>query len=172
MAGTGRGRRRSESPHFVFGLESLMEAPVGVAGFQKPRFEITRSPNNNTMSASIHLEYCKATGTICPGVGVYPAVVEGEISVWECPGGYTGYSYGRCVDGQLSEVEREQWKYKVPLKVRYPHWIIHLVMDVNAGTEKPTYENIVRRWLMEDKVKLPGGVILNEETGEMKGKAR
>ena len=115
-----------------------MEVPVVVACFHKLRFEITRSPNNNPISASIHLEYCKATGTICPGVGVYPAVVECEISVWECAGRYIGYSYGRCADGQLGEVEREQWKYKAPLKVRYPRWIIHLVMDVNVGIEKAT----------------------------------
>ena len=53
--------------------------PVGVARFEKDRFEITKSPDNNPMLASVHVEYCNATGTLCGGVDLYLAVCEGEI---------------------------------------------------------------------------------------------
>ena len=68
------------------GWETLMDlthrwfmTPVGVWRFEKLRFEITKSPDNNPMLASVHLEYCNVTGTVCGGVDLYLAVGEGEI---------------------------------------------------------------------------------------------
>ena len=69
-----------------FGSETLMDrthrwlaTPVGLTRLEKLRFEITKSPGNNPMLASVHVEYCKATGTLCGGVDLYLAVCEGEI---------------------------------------------------------------------------------------------
>ena len=71
---------------FRLGLETLMDrmhrwlaTPVGVARLEKLRLEITKSPDNKPMLASVHVEYCKATGTLCGGVDLYLAVCEGEI---------------------------------------------------------------------------------------------
>ena len=116
-----------------------LAAPVGLAHFQKLRFEITKSPGNNPMLSSVYLEYCKATGVTCPGVGLYPAVAEGQISVSACPAGYTGYSYRTCADGELGEVEMDHCAYKAPTKVRYPRSSFHFVKDIPVTTEQPTY---------------------------------
>ena len=71
---------------FHLGWETAMDrthrwfmTPVGVARFEKDRFEITKSPDNNPMLASVHVEYSNATGTVCGGVDLYLAVGEGEI---------------------------------------------------------------------------------------------
>ena len=56
-----------------------LATPVGLARLEKLRLEITKSPGNNPMLASVHVDYCKATGTLCGGVDLYLAVCEGEI---------------------------------------------------------------------------------------------
>ena len=76
--------------------------PVGVS-----RLEITKSPDNNPMLASVHVEYCNATGTLCGGVDLYLAVGESEISVSWCSSGYSGYWYGVCFEGELGDVEMD-----------------------------------------------------------------
>ena len=97
-----------------FGSETLMDrthrwlaTPVGLTRLEKLRLEITKSPDNNPMLASVHVEYCNATGTLCGGVDLYLAVGEGEISVSWCPSGYSGYWYGVCFEGELGDVEMD-----------------------------------------------------------------
>ena len=77
--------------------------PVGVS-----RFEITKSPDNNPMLASVHVEYCNATGNVCGGVDLYLSVCEGEISVSWCPSGYSGYWYGVWLEVELGDVEMDE----------------------------------------------------------------
>ena len=84
-----------------------LATPVGLTRLEKLRLEITKSPDNNPMLASVHVEYCKATGTLCVGVDLYLAVGEGEISVSWCPSGYSGYWYGVCFEGELGDVEMD-----------------------------------------------------------------
>ena len=79
--------------------------PVALAGFRRYRWEVTDTGSTTTTLGSVHMAYCKATGSVCPGIGNYPSVGEGQISPSSCPEGYRGYSYRECSNGVLGEVK-------------------------------------------------------------------
>ncbi|KNB41186.1 hypothetical protein JH06_5757 [Blastocystis sp. subtype 4] len=80
--------------------------PVALAGFCRYRWQITDTDSNSLCISSIHMAYCKPTGSVCPGIGNYPSVNEGQISPSTCPEGYSGYSYREfgslCIHSYLS----------------------------------------------------------------------
>ena len=112
--------------------------------------------------------YCKALGEVCAGVDSFPAVAEGQISPGPCPDGYEGYSYRNCSNGAFGEIQTDHCTYKAPAMVRYRSGRLTLVKGTMVS-EKPSYVNIVTKWSMDDSTKLPDGLSLNEETGEISG---
>ena len=82
-----------------------ISVPVALAGFRRYRWEVTDTGSTTTTLGSVHMAYCKATGSVCPGIGNYPSVGEGQISPSSCPEGYRGYSYRECSNGVLGEVK-------------------------------------------------------------------
>ncbi|KNB41286.1 cadherin domain-containing protein, partial [Blastocystis sp. subtype 4] len=79
--------------------------PVALAGFRRYRWEVTDTGSTTTTLGSVHMAYCKPTGSVCPSIGNYPLVGEGQISPSSCPEGYSGYSYRECSGGVLGEVK-------------------------------------------------------------------
>ena len=141
--------------------------PVGLAGFRKIHYEILQA-SSVTSTGAIFTAYCKSTGAVCQGVGKYPTVGEGQISPGPCDDGFTGYSYRLCTGGSLSEIQTDKCTYKAPAMVRYRSGRLTLVKGVKMS-EKPMYRNIVTKWYLDEGVKLPAGLSLNQATGEISG---
>ncbi|KNB41182.1 hypothetical protein JH06_5778 [Blastocystis sp. subtype 4] len=83
-----------------------ISVPVALAGFRRYRWQVTDtdSYDYHLDITSIHMAYCKPTGSVCPSIDNYPSVGEGQISPSSCPEGYRGYSYRECSNGVLGEV--------------------------------------------------------------------
>ncbi|KNB41195.1 hypothetical protein JH06_5718 [Blastocystis sp. subtype 4] len=79
--------------------------PVALAGFRRYRWQVTNTASWATILSSVHMAYCKPTGSVCPSIDNYPSVNEGQISPSSCPEGYRGYSYRECSNGVLGEVK-------------------------------------------------------------------
>jgi len=144
-----------------------ISVPVALASFRKVRYEILQASTGNTIGA-MFTAYCKALGEVCAGVDSFPAVAEGQISPGPCPDGYEGYSYRNCSNGAFGEIQTDHCTYKAPAMVRYRSGRLTLVKGTMVS-EKPSYVNIVTKWSMDDSTKLPDGLSLNEETGEISG---
>ena len=113
--------------------------------------------------------YCKASGAVCPGIGQYPAVAEGQISPALCEEGFLGYAYRNCTNGELGEVQTDKCIYKAPEDLHYKSARFTFVKGTASTTDVPTYRNIVTVWHLEEGVSLPAGLSLNEKTGEISG---
>ena len=113
--------------------------------------------------------YCKTSGAVCPGVGDYPSVGEGQISPSSCAEGYRGYSYRQCSGGVLGEIKTDKCIMKPPTNARYVPSRNVFVMDTKVTTGVPSVRNIVTRWYIDDGVFLPDGLSLNSQTGEISG---
>ena len=77
---------------------------------------------------SLELLFCKSVGKVCPGVGEYPAVGDGQVSPALCPTGFRGYAYRNCTDGVLGEVQMDRCLYKEPENLRYKDTSLQLVV--------------------------------------------
>ena len=146
------------------------DIPVALAGFRLYRWEITvlAAPNRYDIN-SMFMMYCKASGAVCPAIGNYPSVVEGQISPSSCPEGYKGYSYRECIGGVLGEIKMDKCALKAPSKAQYSHSRYQFVKDIKASTGLPTVRGIVTKWYIDTGVLLPQGLTLNEQTGEISG---
>ena len=146
-----------------------LAVPVALASFRKYRWEVTVTSYSTTSIGTIHSAYCQATGSVCPAIGNYPSVGEGQISAAGCPDGYRGYSYRTCSGGVLSDIQTDMCTHKLPAMVRYRSSRFTFVMGTSVTTATPTYRNIVTRWYIDTGVSLPAGLTLNESTGEITG---
>ena len=142
--------------------------PVGLAGFRKVRYEILQM-SSTTNAGALAVAYCKASGDVCPGIDFYPSVAEGQISPGPCEEGLTGYSYRTCTNGVLSEVQTDKCIYKAPTSARYRSVRYQFVKGTQSTTEKPFSRSIITHWYLDVGVKLPAGLTLNEQTGEISG---
>ena len=149
-------------------VKPQISVPVALAGFRKIRYEVLQA-SGTTSVGSMFTAYCKASGSVCPRIGNYPSVAEGQISPGGCPNGYSGYSYRMCTGGTLGEVNNEHCEYNAPSRLRYRQNRFAFVMGVAASTGKPSYRNIVTRWYIDEGVELPAGLTLDETTGELSG---
>ena len=144
--------------------------PVGIAGFRYFRFKVDDTASSIVYVSSYMLLYCKPTGTgLCPAIGDYPSVGEGEISPAGCEEGYRGYSYRTCVNGQLGEINNQYCTQKVPDKLLYDASIYNLILGTNVHIPTPTYLNIISEFYMAENTFLPNGLTLNSKTGEITG---
>ncbi|CBK20967.2 uncharacterized protein [Blastocystis hominis] len=144
--------------------------PVGIAGFKQLKYEVDVPANGVVSFSSIMLQYCKPSGTgVCPGIGDYPSVGEGEISPASCEEGYRGYSYRTCSNGQLGEINNKYCVQKIPAKMLYKSGRFDLIKDVEAHIDAPKYENIIEEFYLAENTFLPTGLELNAKTGEITG---
>ena len=149
---------------------SAWGVPLGIAGFKQLKYEVDVPANSEVSFSSIMLQYCKPSGTgVCPGIGDYPSVGEGEISPASCEEGYRGYSYRTCSNGQLGEINNQYCTQKVPDKLLYDKSIYNLVYGTKVVIPKPTYLNIIEEFSLNEGVQLPLGLQLNAQTGEITG---
>ena len=149
---------------------SAWSVPLGIIGFRQLRFEIDDTASSTVYVSSYILQYCKPSGSgVCPGIGDYPSVGEGEISTSTCEYGYDGYSYRECSNGQLGEIMNENCIQKIPSGLEYDASIYNLIMDTNIYIAAPTYQNIIEEFYLAENTFLPAGLILNSQTGEITG---
>ena len=146
-----------------------ISVPVALAGFRRYRWEVTDTGSTTTSLGSIHMAYCKASGSVCPGIGNYPSVGEGQISPSSCETGYRGYSYRECSGGVLGEVKTDHCSKRPPMNASYRPSQNRFVMGTAVTTGVPSVRNIVDRWYIDEGVTLPNGLSLNAQTGEISG---
>ena len=146
--------------------------PVGIAGFRQIRFQVDVPADSYVYVSSYILQYCKPSGSgVCPAVGEYPSVGEGEISPAECERGYRGYSYRTCTNGQLGEINKQYCVQKVPSRLTYDARMYNVIIGVNTHINAPRYSNIIEEFYLAENTVLPTGLVLNSKTGEITGVA-
>ena len=149
---------------------SAWSVPLGIAGFKQLRFEVDNTASSTVYVSSYILQYCKPSGSgVCPGVGDYPSVGEGEISPASCEEGYRGYSYRTCSGGVLGEIKTENCVQKIPAGLEYDSSMYNLIMGTNVYIAAPTYQNVIEEFYLAEGTSLPDGLTLNSQTGEITG---
>ena len=149
---------------------STWPVPLGIAGFDKLRFQVDDAASYTVYISSYMLLYCKPSGSgIYPGVGDYPPVGEGEISPNSCEEGYRGYSYRTCTNGRLGEINNQYCTQKIPDKLVYDASSYTLVLGTKVNILKPKFVNIIEEFYMAENTFLPAGLMLNTQTGEISG---
>ena len=157
-------RQNFTSRHFV-----SFAAPLGMMPFTFLRISVDSPAAVSPSIASLQLLYCKSSGRVCPGVGEYPAVSEGQVSPALCPVGSSGYAYRECRDGQLSEVKLDRCVFKAPENLRYETAIANVVVGTSVVIGPPLFDNVIMRFYMNDNATLPRGLSLNEQSGVISG---
>lgn len=151
-------------------VPNVADVPLGIARFKQFRVEVDAPGNGLMVFNAFVFRYCKPSGAgICPGVGNYPAVGEGQISPSTCGEGFRGYSFRNCTNGELSEVDNSHCIYKVPVNLAYSSDRLTLVKDVFFKSEAPTYSNIIVEFYLDTNVNLPDGLSLDPTTGVISG---
>ena len=144
---------------------------VGMVGYHTYKFVVESEPAEAALIDAFLFRYCKATGTVCPGIDEYPAVAEGQLSPAVCPYGFTGYLYRLCQDGQLSDVHSERCLYKLPQNLTYGVESVTLVKDVEMEPLTPSFVNLIQYFNVSEVVDslLPAGLTLDPMTGVISG---
>ncbi|KAK8797782.1 hypothetical protein WA171_005313 [Blastocystis sp. BT1] len=138
--------------------------PLALAGFPHYRWQLT-STGSNSSFASLHLAYCKPTGSFCSGEGDYPSVADGQISPALCP---SGYSYRQCTNGVLGPIIGVDCSSPPPSFLHYSSNSYLFILRQYASTGIPSFINTVQRWYLSSQT-LPDGLILDSLTGEIHG---
>lgn len=145
------------------------QAPLAILGFRHFRFEVDDPASTAPYIVSFLFRVCMSRGTLCPAVGDFPAVAEGEMSPAECDYGYSGYAYRLCQNGTLSEVHTDRCTPKVPDYLTYAKERFIFYRDLPSTTGKPSFENLIDQFYLKEGDQLPEGLVLNNRTGEIEG---
>lgn len=143
--------------------------PNGIIGYKDFRLEIVgvEYPTGFTID-ELEFAYCAASGNLCPGVGDYPSVAEGEISVSTCPQYYDGYSYRECKNQQLGEVKLDRCSKFAPSKLEFAEPIYTVYVNAEVTGITPTVFGLVDDYQILPE--LPEGLSFNTKTGSVVGK--
>ena len=177
LYGTVQSQSQSIKLHEVFGestksrIRTYYDVPAGLMKFSGFRWQLNVLPGAGTIPSltEITMMYCKASGEVCPGVDEFPSVVEGQISPSVCGEGMTGYSYRECSGGVLGEVRMDNCSYLEPENIRYQSTRYEFVRDIPVETDKPTYDNFIMNWYVENNAVLPEGLKIDNATGVISG---
>ena len=147
------------------------DVPLGIAGFKEYRYVVDVPANYASSFNAFLFKYCKpASSGVCPAIGNYPSVGEGQISPSECPYGYRGYSFRTCTNGVLSDVDNSNCQPKVPADLHYATDRFVFVKDTAVQSDAPTYMNIIDEFYLDTNVNLPAGLTLDAKTGVISGR--
>ena len=144
-------------------------ATLGIIGFQSLRFVLDAHLAAEPRFAAFVTLNCRVQGDVCPAVGEYPAVAEGQVSPAFCPEGYEGYAYRLCRNGRLGEVQTDRCAMRPPEDLSYGLDTIVFVKGVQNASPAPTYEYIVQEFYLDDHVVLPPGLALDPASGRIAG---
>ena len=152
-------------------VRTYYDVPAGLMKFTSFRWQLDVLPGAGTIPSltEIIMMYCKTNGEVCPGDDEFPSVVEGQISPSVCGEGMTGFSYRECSGGVLGEVRMDNCSYLAPENIRYQSTRYTFVRDIPVETDRPTYDNIVMNWYVENNAVLPEGLKLDNATGVIYG---
>ena len=150
-------------------LPSFQSVPVGAVGFREFRWELTRAVAMSHRLLSIAFYYCRTSGIVCPAMGDFPAVSDGQISPALCEEGFVGYRYKECHGGQFGETRTEKCFYRVPESLAYGSNAMEFVLNVPSQSVRPTFQYLVKRFTMDSGQILPLGLQLNSSTGVIEG---
>lgn len=151
-------------------IPNAAAVPLGIARFREFKYVVDAPGNGLVVINAFVFRYCKPSGAgICPAVGNYPAVGEGQISPSTCEEGFRGYSFRNCTNGELSEIDNRHCIYKVPVNLAYSSDRFTLVKDVFFKSEAPSYSNIIVEFYLDTNVNLPEGLTLDATTGVISG---
>ena len=149
---------------------NVWSVPLGIAGFNKLKFQVDSTASYTVYVSSYMLLYCKPSGSgICPGIDDYPPVAEGEISPASCGEGYRGYSYRTCSNGSLGGINNQYCTQKLPDKLLYDSDIYNIILGTKVYINKPEYVNLIEEFYLNENTFLPAGLTLNTKTGEISG---
>ena len=150
---------------------STWPIPLAIAGFKEFKFQVDDTASSSVYVGSYVMEYCQRSGAnVCPGIGDFPPVTEGEISPSACEDGFRGYAYRQCTNGQLSEIKTDMCEYKLPDHLAYPKSLYTFVIDLDLQTDVPTYQNRITEFYMQEDTPLPSGLSLDPITGVISGR--
>ena len=143
--------------------------PNGIIGYKDFHLDWmnVQRPTGFTID-EIEFGYCPGSGPMCPGVGDYPAVHQGELSVSTCPQFYDGYSYRECNGQMLGEVKLDRCKKYAPQSLTFEEPIITVYVDANVNAFKPTVFGLVDDFQIMPQ--LPEGFTFDVKTGTIGGK--
>ena len=145
------------------------ETPLGMIPFDSLKLTVDSGAITAPSITSLELLFCKSVGKVCPGVGEYPAVGDGQVSPALCPTGFRGYAYRNCTDGVLGEVQMDRCLYKEPENLRYKDTSLQLVVGTVVKVEPPKYDNLITVFYLNDNSTLPQGLQLDSTTGAITG---
>ena len=147
----------------------VQKVPNGIIGYKDFYLEWmnVQRPTGFTVD-EIEFGYCPGSGPICPGVGDYPAVAQGEISVSTCPQFYDGYSYRECNGHQLGEVKMDHCTKFAPQSITFDEPIITVYVNAEVKAFKPTVFGLVDDFQILPQ--LPSGFTFDTKTGTIGGK--
>ncbi|KNB41317.1 hypothetical protein JH06_5695 [Blastocystis sp. subtype 4] len=150
----------------VFRTKPQISVSVALAGFRRYRWEVTDTGSTTTTLGSVHMAYCKPTGSMCPSIGNYPSVGEGQISLSSCPEGYSGYSYRECSGGVLGEINTDHC-ICVPSSLNY-NQTVYIIPSNTYFITIPTCQGDDLSFSITSG-SLPIGLSLNSITGMISG---
>ena len=147
------------------------DVPVGIAGFRSFKHAVDVPASSPVTGHGVLFLYCRASGAVCPGIGDFPAVAEGQISPSSCPEGFHGYAYRNCSNGELSEVQTDRCIYNLPSNLTYylPEYLF--VIGTEVSTDVPSFSNLITEFFLDPASSLPAGVTLDSRTGVISGKS-
>ena len=145
------------------------KVPVGLAGFRHFKYTMDVAASSSISFSAHFLMFCRAEGKVCPGIGDFPPVAEGQISPGACPAGFRGYSYRVCNGTELSEIMTDTCLYKPPTNITYRSSSFTFVRGTEVKTDKPTYVNIITEFAMSTSTPLPQGLAIDPLTGVISG---
>lgn len=150
-------------------LPASQAVPVGAVEFREFRWELTRAVAMSHRLLSLAFYYCRTSGIVCPAMGDFPAVSDGQISPALCEEGFVGYRYKECHGGQFGETRTEKCFYRVPESLSYGSDTMEFVLNVPSQSVQPTFRYVVKRFTMDAGKRLPLGLQLNGSTGVIEG---
>ena len=103
---------------------------------------------------------------MCPSIGNYPSVGEGQISLSSCPEGYSGYSYRECSGGVLGEINTDHC-ICVPSSLNY-NQTVYIIPSNTYFITIPTCQGDDLSFSITSG-SLPIGLSLNSITGMISG---
>lgn len=149
---------------------TVFSLPLGIASFRSFKFSLIDNTSANYRISEWLFLYCKAASEgVCPGIGDYPPVSEGEVSPAGCSELYTGYSFRVCNNGMLGEVNTTYCVPKPPVNLHYSQPKYSMVKGVMNVIDAPVYTNLIEEFYLDDHVSLPAGLVLNATSGEIRG---